>query len=107
MTLKEQMAADLDVFLCADEFAEEHDVDGVSMTCVIDASGLEEMAADSSGVAFASVVYLYARTTDLAALHQGSPKVNRLLDVDGDRYLVISVADDEGLTRVGMTIGRS
>lgn len=107
MGFKADVESDIDVFLDLDEMGEEHTVDGVSMVCIIDASGREQMTSDPTGIAFASTVSLFARTSDLAALSKTAPKPGHTLSIDDEKYMVVGVSDEDGITRMSMTVGGS
>jgi len=105
--LKDQIAQDLDVFLNPDEFGEEHTIDGQLIVCAVDSSGREQFAAAGDGGIWTAATALYAKTSDLAGLAQGMPKPNNVLTIDGRKYMVISVGDEMGMTRVVMEMAGS
>lgn len=104
MSFKDNVAADLGVFLNTDEFAEVCVVDGLPMACVIDRDTGGQFTGVGDGALYATAMTLYAKTADLATLAQGMPKPDRTLTIDDQKYLVLDVADDDGLTAVTLQL---
>ena len=100
---KQQMAADLDVFLNASEFADPHVIDGVTIVCLFDTERRDFPGAE--GAFSADVPTLQAKTSDLAALPKGLPRIGKLLIVDGEPYRVTSAVDHDGMMTVEMERG--
>lgn len=96
MTLKEDIAADLGVFFDADEFAEEHKVEGRVILCVVDTCRVQALRGGAEkGLSEADLV-LYAKTADL-------PKrkpAGELLRVDGRDYEVGRWDEEDGVSVV-------
>lgn len=96
MTLKEDIAADLGVFFDADEFAEEHKVEGRVILCVVDTCRVQALSGGAEkGLSEADLV-LYAKTADL-------PKrkpAGELLRVDGRDFEVGRWDEEDGVSVV-------
>lgn len=107
MTLRETIENDIGAFLNVDEFAEEHEIDGESITCLVDSDSKEQVAGTDTDAMFASLVNLYARASDLEGLTQGLPKAGRTLTLDGRKYMVVNCAEEMGITRVALTLVQS
>ena len=99
-SFKEQIAADLDIFLNPDEFGEYAIVDGVSMCVVI--SNDKRDANTIDGTISYDAVIMHAREDDLRRLAKGLPVVNRSLIINGRSYIVTSVKCDMGMASVEM-----
>lgn len=104
-SLKEQITADVDVFLSGDEFAETHTVNGVQMTAIREGLTTKDMllsrknGAEFDGVHGKTVV-LHVRTRDLpqTVVHGNT------VDVDGGIYLVEDSVDDMGITTLTLEV---
>ncbi len=99
-SFKEQIAADLDIFLNPDEFGEYAIVDGVSMCVVMSQDKRDANTID--GIISYDAVLMHAREDDLRKLAKGLPVVNRSLIIDGRSYIVTSVKCDMGMASVEM-----
>ena len=93
-----------DVFLNASEFAEHHAINGIAVMCIIDDDVSEDnvnisiygdAARGNSGL-YNNARIIYVSATALP----GKPKVNGVLDVDGKRYLVQAVDDEDGMYKI-------
>ncbi|WP_462385191.1 hypothetical protein [Intestinibacillus massiliensis] len=106
---QEQLNADLDAaFFCAGEFAEEHEVDGRRMLCVLDDNELTERKnAAKEGQhmdgLFLADRLLYVRADIFGAL----PKPGRLLMLDGKGFLVVDAADEFGVYSIYLEANRA
>lgn len=99
-SFKEQIAADLDIFLNPDEFGEYAIVDGVSMCVVLSQDKRDTNTID--GIISYDAVIMHAREDDLRRLAKGLPVVNRSLIINGRSYIVTSVKCDMGMASVEM-----
>ena len=99
-SFKEQIAADLDIFLNPDEFGEYAIVDGVSMCVVMSQDKRDANTID--GIISYDAVIMHAREDDLRRLAKGLPVVNRSLIINGRSYIVTSIKCDMGLASVEM-----
>ena len=99
-SFKEQIAADLDIFLNPDEFGEYAIVDGVSMCVVLSNDKRDTNTID--GIISYDAVIMHAREDDLRRLAKGLPVVNRTLMINGRSYIVTSVKCDMGMASVEM-----
>lgn len=99
-SFKEQIAADLDIFLNPDEFGEYAIVDGVSMCVVMSQDKRDTNTID--GIISYDAVIMHAREDDLRKLAKGLPVVNRSLIINGRSYIVTSIKCDMGLASVEM-----
>ena len=98
-TFKELVQADIfGTFLNADEFADEHSIDGRPMKVVLDGNELIERTV-ASGVKHADGVYKRRLLLYVAAEDYGPrPKLGKLLLLDGKkRYIITDVTDEDGI----------
>jgi len=104
-SFKEQIAADVGVFLFGDEFAETHTVNGAPVTAIFEGLTTKDMLRSrKGGTEFEGVhgktVILHMRTEDLP-----SPVVHgNTVDVDGEIYLVEDSVDDMGITTLTLEV---
>jgi len=99
-SFKEQIAADLDIFLNPDEFGEYAIVDGVSM-CVVLSNDKRDTNTIDGIISYDSAI-MHDREDDLRKLAKGLPVVNRSLIINGRSYIVTSVKCDMGMASVEM-----
>jgi hypothetical protein len=96
MTLKSQMAADLEdgaVWFSVDDFAERHNVNGADVLCELGAaSGRPEKVGRMSGGAYTSSSYVFIRARDFGR----PPKPNEPIIIDGEKFRITGVKDDLG-----------
>ncbi len=97
MTLKEQAAADLELFFDLDEFAELHTLAGRKLTVVIDNDQLQKNTLKAPGGTFDGDLLLYAKSADLKRLKL---EPQRVVVYDGLPYLVCSSAEQDGVTQL-------
>lgn len=93
---KDQLQADLAVFLNIDEFGDIHNLDGVECEAVIESPTMQEaFIASNTGYEgyFGTSLVMYCRTADLVEI----PVAERSFSVDGKDYIVANVSDDKGL----------
>jgi len=89
---KEQIEADLDVFFNTDEFAEEHEIDGVTMPVIIDNDMLKEQQRkmmDPSGFFLVDLVFhvkksCFLRRPEAGNIMMFDKKPRRIADVQED-----------------------
>lgn len=103
MTFNEQIDADISgVFINADEFGEEHNLNGVICTCVIQSPTAKETFI--SGYKYNP--YDNSVVGDTVVIHVGKsligevPTQGQRFDVDGEVYLVSSCVDDMGMLSI-------
>lgn len=96
---KDQVKQDIaDVFLNDTEFADEHEVNGKKMPCVLDDSSLE----DSPGKP-EMILGIYGEQTTLyvnAELYGSVPKKGAAITIDGNRYRIIGASTDMGMYKI-------
>lgn len=104
MDFKTGVDADIaGVFLCDDEFAEEHDVNGYPVTCVLQSPTAREKF--QNGVAFRGYQGL---SGEEMAMHvakanlQEVPREGMVLRLDGKAMIVTTVVDDMGMLSIGL-----
>lgn len=95
-SFKDLIASDLGVFLNADEFAEEHEVEGNTIIAVLDEDIQDESkSGEALGLAEADTL-LYAKIADLPDRRPSGESLN----VDGREYTVITWREDAGMASV-------
>jgi hypothetical protein len=78
------------VFINKDEFAEEHNLNGSNVVCVVDKNIIED--AKQLGV-FINAITIYVETADLNV----PPVEGELLEFDGNIFVVRSVSDEDSM----------
>ena len=104
MGFKEGVDADIKgVFLRDDEFAEEHDVNGYPVTCVLQSPTAKEKF--QSGVAFqgyggisGNEIIMHVAKADL----QEVPREGMIMRLDGKPFKVDSVVEDMGMLSIDL-----
>lgn len=93
MNLKEIIAADLDVFLNTDEFADEHTLGGKKIRLIIDSDTL-----NGTPLPHAEGVSLWRKVVYVSCSDLGyRPNEGGLLELDGQTYEVVNVDEQDGL----------
>lgn len=90
MTLRDQIATDLPVFLNVDEFADSIEIDGATVACVVEGNG--DTPASSEGVTDQDVL-IYARAADFEKI----PVIGQRLTVGDAQAQVVGVSEDQGI----------
>lgn len=97
MTLKEQLSADLPVFLNLSEFAERHTINGKTVDAVIDNNALDERLASVRNIhtdgLFRAEMLVYVGTADLGGL----PRTGSMIRLDGREYRVTEAVEEMGV----------
>lgn len=98
MSLKDQMQADLDLFLNLDEFAGWHDIDGRQVIASVDSDVNREETVVSErrdGVYIGEIIVL-VRATDLPE----RPVKGQHIKLDGELHLVKQCSEDMGMFEI-------
>ena len=97
MTFKEMVATDVSRhFLNLDEFAEEHEIEGVTIAAVIDETTIgESKKGEQIGLAQYDLT-IYAKAEDLPAPRAAGESLN----VDGKECTVVSWGVDAGMATI-------
>ncbi|CDG37250.1 hypothetical protein CTHBC1_2667 [Acetivibrio thermocellus BC1] len=102
-SFKEQITADLQIFLNLDHFAELHTVEGQEIKVVLDDDKLVERQGGAElGVAEADLL-MYAKASDLPPRKAPGSAIN----IDGREYIVTDWREDMGLATVALRQNRS
>lgn len=102
MGFKDIIRADFDVFLNYDEFADIHNIDGISCTAIVQDVVINDSLYPKYGKeSYRDGVYAYGcvinvRKSDLPRI----PIMGTILKLDGKVGRVINVADDEGILTI-------
>lgn len=101
-TFKEQLASDLEnTFLNLDEFAEEHEVNGKTVTCVVQSPTEQEMF--QQGIAYSGYEVTHGNLTILHIKKDDfgeTPVESQVVELDGESGLVKSCIEDMGLLSI-------
>lgn len=100
-TFKEQVAEDLDTFINLDEFADEHDVNGVTVKCVVQSPTEQEMF--QRGIAYGGFEDTHGNLTILHIKKDDfgeTPVESQVVELDGESGLVKSCIEDMGLLSI-------
>ncbi|MGJ0848265.1 hypothetical protein ACR77J_16355 [Tissierella praeacuta] len=99
---KDYIKSDLDIFINNDEFAEEHDVDGEIVTCILDEDIDKERNINSETKHFEGVFKnqcsLFIKTSDIE-----KPSIQQGMSIDGFLYSVTNVSESEGIYEIELT----
>ena len=97
-TFKEQLASDLEnTFLNLDEFAEEHDVNGKTVTCIVQSPTEQEMF--QQGIAYGGVEDTRGNLTILH-IRKDAFGETQVVELDGENGIVKSCVEDMGLLSI-------
>lgn len=106
---KDALSEDLDTFINEDEFADEHDVDGVTIKAVFQGLSTKETLTKQTGtsVEFDGVhgqtFVLHAKTDDMPEhVVDGNA-----ISIDGEIYRVASSTEDLGITTLILEVDAS
>ena len=100
---KDMVAKDRDILLNADEFGEEHEIDGKNVVCVIYDSELKESAGAAEYSVSKSCKTLFAKCEDLPKKKGYGAE----LMVDGIPYMVQTWGEDMGMSEIVLSIAFS
>ena len=105
MTFKEQLAADLDIFVELDEFAQEVEVDGVKLRAQKLSHTAEKSArlTEQFDMLHGSFVTLYFKRDDY---NKKLPVHGQSIVVDGRRYDVLSSEEELGIVKLVLSAYR-
>lgn len=97
MNFKAQVQLDnLTTFLNPNEFGEEHDIDGVMITVVMDQELINKRSQVMAEGTYISRLVLFVRLVDLGYM----PVEGQMMRVDNSPYLVVQVGHDMGILSV-------
>lgn len=95
---KDAVQADVkNIFLNIDEFAEEHDIDGETVLCIIDSDVMQGAPVTLEGV-FVNSKNVYFASGDIVA-----PVEGEMMRIDGSFHIVQRVSDEDGVLVVTVT----
>lgn len=99
---KDYIKSDLDTFINFDEFADEHDIDGKVVKCILDEDISKERNINSEARHFEGVYKkqcsLFIKTNDIE-----KPSIGESMNIDGFMYLVTNVSESEGIFEIELT----
>lgn len=102
MGFKDQVNADLDVFLNLDEFGELHTINGVQLNIVIDNDKLKERQAKAQYGYEGDLLFYVAKVS-----YGDLPAVGQIVRFDGEIYRVSDVQDAAGLLTITLAANMS
>lgn len=102
MNFKEALEKDLSsVFFNANEFAEEHELDGKTLGLVVEDTSLEELKGyGKDQLSAAQEVFSHFKTIFVRSSDFYVPKVGSVLDLDGNEYYVEESSEDMGIIKI-------
>ena len=105
MTFKEQLAADLDIFVELDEFAQEVEVDGVTLRAqkISHTAAKSQRLTETYDMLHGSFVTLYFKRDDY---NKKMPVHGQSLIVDGKRFDVLSSEEELGIVKLVLSAYR-
>lgn len=99
---KQFLCDDLDTFINFDEFANEHDIDGKQIKCIIDEDINKERNINSQTRHFEGVYNnqcsVFIKSKDIE-----KPSIAQTMHIDGFMYLVSNVSESDGLYEIELT----
>ncbi len=101
---KDMIAKDLDTFTNPDEFAEQHNIGGKSVTCVIDSDVLSERQGGTEFGMNESNILVYAKTELLKEKGIEVQGFGSHLNIDGRIYTVISWSEKMGMSAITLSV---
>lgn len=106
MGFKETVRTDIfDVFLNTDEFADIHTVDGKEIRAVLDDDlydGTVSMTLHGQSQERVSGLYSGGKAMYVSAAEMKKPKTGTTLEVDGTRYKVRAVSEQDGMYKINL-----
>ncbi len=104
MSLKDQIAADRDrVFLNEDDFAEEHLIEGESVTCVVNEDTVNKIK-EGRIVGHVEADMIIFGKTELLPPDRGPESI---INVDGKEMIVVKWAGAMGMTEIALRQNRT
>lgn len=107
MTFKDAVAADIqNTFINADEHADEHNINGNLVNCIVDENVIDEKSGQNTGYVdgvFVKRVVIFVAESELPRV----PVRGELLRLDGERYLVDDVASNAGVLEIRIEANES
>lgn len=104
-TFKDFMMKDLDVFFNDMEFAEEHELDGEVLLCVIVNSDTRDSGTGQSNAT--QEVFEYKKTVYVKKEDFFIPRVGSVLTLDGDEFYVEGTDNQQGVLRIVLSANES
>lgn len=89
---------DLDTFINMDEFAEDHQINGKTIKCVVDTDIFDErstLSGDRSGGVFKDSISIFIKMSDIE-----KPLIDEMMTVDDDHYRVAEVKENMGMYEI-------
>lgn len=106
MSFKDQMVADMAVFLNVDEFADYHDINGQQILCIVDKDISKQRTnrqSDNYDGIHTRQLTVFVKEIDLGY----RPERDQKLAVDGEWYLVIDCDAAGGLLEIDLGANRA
>ena len=92
---------DLDTFINMDEFADDHQINGETIKCVVDTDIFDErstLSGDRSGGVFKDTISIFIKMPDIE-----KPLIDEMMSVDKDDYRVVEVKENMGLYEIELS----
>lgn len=107
MTFKDYLKEDIDnTFFNLDEFSENHVVDGIEMSCIIDQNELierEKKQKDHVDGLYKSTLLIYVKAEEFG----NRPKVGKTLEVDNKDYIVTDCTEETGVYAISLEANKA
>ncbi len=104
MGLKDQIANDLDsVFLNLNDFAEEREIEGATVTCIVNEDSLAKVKQGRILGLVECDMMIFGKTTDLPP--QKGPE--SIINVDGRECIVVAWANTMGMAEIALRQNRT
>lgn len=97
-SFKDQIAQDISAFINADEFAGDHVIDGRVLTVIVVEDSSDNIYRNKHPLAYAEGVSLVRKVLYISEVELGYiPIQDQYMTLDGRRYQVTMVGDEEGV----------
>lgn len=104
MALKDDILSDIDsVFLNTDDFAGEHEINGISVICVVDDDRLLERTDKAIQGTYLGEKLLFVKASDLP----GRPAIDSRLTLDGKPWYVRTCIENMGMLEIRLEASKS
>lgn len=102
MSFKEMIQNDMNVFFNADEFGEEHAINGITHNLIVDSEALKERIKDEfDGVSVGEILY-FVKESEFGPL----PAINSVQIFDNRQLFVIDAKTDMGMHEIILSQNR-
>ncbi len=107
ISFKEQVKADLDVFVSMEEFAEIHNINGEDVACVLQGLTTKEQITQANNTPAYDGISGISRVLHIKSADLAEPVIQgNVMEVDGEMFRIGEVVEDMGLTTINLEVDR-